>query len=48
MKKRKKSFMPRDKNKLAIIRREARGNTTSVPSKKAFKRHPKHRNSAWD
>jgi hypothetical protein len=34
---------PRDYHKLAIIRREARGNTTYVPSKKLYKRKPKHR-----
>jgi len=33
----------RDFHKLAIIKREARGNTTSVPSKKRYKRKPKHR-----
>ena len=34
---------PRDFHKLAIIRREARGNTTAVPSKKAYKRKVKHK-----
>ncbi len=33
----------RDFNKLAIIKREARGYTTAMPSKKAYKRHPKHK-----
>jgi hypothetical protein len=33
----------RDYHKLAIIRREARGNTTSIPSKKIYKRKPKHK-----
>jgi hypothetical protein len=34
---------PRDFHKLAIIRREARGNTTAIPSKKRYIRHPKHK-----
>jgi len=33
---------PRDLHKLAIIRKEARGYTTSVPSKKAYTRKAKH------
>ncbi len=33
----------RDFHKLAIIRREARGHTTAVPSKKAYRRHAKHK-----
>lgn len=33
----------RDFHKLAIIRREARGNTTSVPSKKLYSRKEKHK-----
>ena len=35
---------PRDFHRLSIIKREARGNTTTVPSKKAYKRHNKHKN----
>ena len=38
---------PRDFHKLAIIKREARGNTTAVPSKKAYKRKPKHQKVSW-
>jgi len=34
---------PRDFHKLAIIRREARGHTTFVPSKKRYIRKPKHK-----
>ncbi len=34
---------PRDKHKLAIIKREARGHTSSVESSKKYRRHPKHR-----
>ncbi len=34
---------PRDYHKLAIIRRQARGFTSAVPSKKHYKRRPKHR-----
>ncbi len=33
----------RDFHKLAIVRREARGNTTFVPSKKVYKRKQKHK-----
>jgi hypothetical protein len=33
----------RDFHKLAIVRREARGNTTFVPSKKAYTRKQKHK-----
>ncbi len=33
----------RDFHKLAIIRKEARGHTTSVPSKKAYTRKRKHK-----
>jgi len=33
----------RDFHKLAIIKKEARGNTTAVPSKKVYKRRPKHK-----
>ncbi len=35
----------RDFHKLAIIKREARGNTSSVPSKKIYKRKIKHKKS---
>jgi len=38
---------PRNYHKLAIIRREARGNTSAVPSKKAYKRKTKHKNKSW-
>ena len=43
---------PRDLHKLAIIRKEARGYTTSVPSKKIYNRKRKHtkkynRESLW-
>jgi hypothetical protein len=34
---------PRDFHKLAIVRREARGNTTFVPSKKYYSRKRKHK-----
>ena len=34
---------PRDLHKLAIIKREARGFTAVVPSKKRYRRHPRHR-----
>ena len=37
----------RDFHRLAIIRREARGNTTTVPSKKAYRRHDKHRGAKF-
>jgi len=33
----------RDFHHLAIIRREARGKTTAVPSKKVYRRHAKHK-----
>jgi hypothetical protein len=33
----------RDFHKLAIVRREARGNTTFVPSKKCYSRKRKHK-----
>jgi hypothetical protein len=33
----------RDFHKLAIIRREARGHTTAISSKKCYKRHAKHK-----
>ena len=33
----------RNFHKLAIIRREARGNTTYVPNKKRYKRKQKHK-----
>lgn len=33
----------RDFHKLAIVRREARGNTTFVPSKKSYSRKKKHK-----
>ena len=33
----------RDFHKLAIIRRQARGHTTAVPSKKHYRRHPRHK-----
>ena len=33
----------RDFHRLSIIKREARGNTTVVPSKKAYKRYVKHK-----
>lgn len=32
----------RNFHKLAIVRREARGNTTTVPSKKVYRRKVKH------
>jgi len=32
----------RNFHKLAIVRREARGNTTYVPSKKVYRRKVKH------
>jgi len=35
----------RDFHKLAIIRKEARGYTTTVPSKKAYTRKIKHKKS---
>lgn len=38
-----KCMKHRDFHKLAIIRREARGNTTFVPNKKAYKRKVKHK-----
>ncbi len=38
-----KKQKPRDFHHLAIIRREARGNTTAVPSKKVYRRHAKHK-----
>ena len=34
---------PRDKHKLAIIKREARGYTSSVDSSRKYRRHPKHK-----
>ena len=41
-------YKPRDYHKLAIIRRESRGYTTAVPSRKAYKRHPKHKKALGD
>ncbi len=38
----------RDYHKLAIIRRQARGFTGTVPSKKGYKRHPKHKGRRLD
>jgi hypothetical protein len=38
----------RDFHKLAIIKREARGYTTAVPSKKVYKRKIKHKNSTGE
>ena len=38
----------RDFNKLAILRNEARGYTTSVPSKKLYRRKEKHKKSNQD
>jgi len=37
-----KTTKPRNFHKLSIIKREARGNTTSIPSKKIYKRRKKH------
>lgn len=34
---------PRNLHALAIVRRQARGNTTAVPSKKRYRRHLKHK-----
>lgn len=39
---------PRDYHKLAIIRRQARGFTSALPSKKGYRRHPKHRQKRFD
>jgi hypothetical protein len=38
-----RTLKPRDFHKLAIIRHEARGHTTSVPSKKEYSRKVKHK-----
>ncbi len=38
----------RDFHRLAIIKREARGNTTLVPSKKLYKRKIKHKKCLKD
>ena len=38
-----KKIKIRDLHKLAIIKGEARGYTTAIPSKKAYKRHDKHK-----
>jgi len=43
MAKKKKTLIPRDYHKLAMLRGEANGKTRSVPSKKAYKRNPKHK-----
>ena len=37
----------RDYHKLAIIRRQARGFTSAIPSKKRYKRRPKHRRDLY-
>lgn len=42
-KKKRKIMKKRDFHRLAIIKGEARGNTTAVPSKKVYKRKEKHR-----
>ncbi len=34
---------PRNYHKLAIIKKEARGHTSAVPSKKLYKRRDKHK-----
>ena len=34
---------PRDYHKLAIVKREVRGFTSKIPSKKIYKRHLKHK-----
>ncbi len=36
---------PRSFHQLAIIRKEAKGNTTAVPSKKYYSRKMKHKNN---
>jgi len=36
----------RDFHKLAIIKREARGNTTYIPSKKVYSRKAKHKKTS--
>ena len=38
---------PRDFHKLAIIRKEARGYTTAIPSKKHYTRKIKHKNREY-
>ena len=35
---------PRNFHKLAIVKREARGDTRTIPSKKLYSRKLKHRN----
>ena len=37
----------RDFHKLAIIRKEARGYTTAIPSKKLYSRKVKHKNREY-
>jgi len=43
-----KQIKQRDFHRLAIIRREARGFTSAVPSKKCYCRHAKHKGAAFD
>ena len=37
-----KRYTPRDLHKLKIIKREARGDTRTIASKKIYRRKPKH------
>ena len=39
---------PRDLHKLAIIRRQARGFTSAVPSKKVYRRKAKHPKRSYE
>ena len=43
-----KKVKNRDYNRLAMIKGEARGYTTSIPSKKAYKRKSKHKKRYTD
>ncbi len=43
-----KQIKQRDFHRLAIIRREARGFTSAVPSKKRYRRHTKHKGVSCD
>ncbi len=38
----------RDYHKLAIIRRQAKGFTSVVPSKRIYKRYPKHKGGRFE
>ncbi len=42
-KRKQQALKQRDFHQLAIIHKEVRGYQTSVPSKKVYKRKPKHR-----